>query len=93
MKEIEELSFMLHERIDSKQKAFRKVTLIAVDTDLNRQTRSKKIDTSESREAMLNHAEDLLKTFLEQEETTFRRVGLRVSDLVDRKAQMTLNGF
>lgn len=93
MKELDELSRRLNERVDSKQKAFRKVTLIAIDTELNQFTRSSKIDTSETREEMMAAAEKLLERLLQQKKTQFRRLGLRVSDLVDREAQMSLNSF
>lgn len=93
-KELQDLSERLHKRVNSRKKAFRKVTLIAIDTELNQYTRSSKIDTSESRQKMMEKAEELLDRLLDEEpEATFRRLGLRVSDLVDRKAQMTLNGF
>jgi nucleotidyltransferase/DNA polymerase involved in DNA repair len=93
MKEIEELGKKLHERINSKQKAFRKVTLIGIDTELNQYTRSKKIDTTETQKELLNHADSLLRKLLDQNSVQFRRIGLRVSDLVDRKTQMTLQKF
>ena len=93
MKELEELSQRLHERVEEKQKAFRKVTLIAIDTELNQYTRSSKIDTAESRQDMIEKAETLLEKLLDQKESQFRRLGLRVSDLVDREAQMTLKSF
>lgn len=93
LKEVEELSRRLFERVESKQKAFRKVTLIAIDSELNQYTRTTKIDTSESRKQIVDSAEKLLEKLLEQKETDFRRLGLRVSDLVDRESQMTLNRF
>lgn len=93
LKELEKLTGKLHERINSKQKAFRKVTLIGIDTELNQHTRSKKINTTETQKELLNHADHLLRNLLEQQNVQFRRIGLRVSDLVDRKTQMTLQKF
>lgn len=93
IKEVEELSHLLHERVNSKQKAYRKVTLIGIDRELNQFTRTKKIDTAESRGRIVEVAEQLLDRLLDQKDSDFRRLGLRVSDLVDREAQMTLNSF
>lgn len=93
MKEVGVLADKLDQRINSKQKAFRRVTLIAIDTELNQYTRSSKIDTAESRQRILAEADELLEKLLEQKESQFRRIGLRVSDLVDRKRQKTLQSF
>jgi DNA polymerase IV (DinB-like DNA polymerase) len=93
MKEIEQLAEKLDDRIKSKKKAFRKVTVIGIDTELNQYTRSKTIDTTESREELVNHADQLVRKLLKQENIQLRRIGLRVSNLVDRKTQMTLQKF
>jgi DNA polymerase IV (DinB-like DNA polymerase) len=93
MKEVENLADKLDERIGSKKKAFRKVTVIGIDTELNQYTRSKKIDTTEAKDELIGHANQLVRKLLEQENVQLRRIGLRVSDLVDRKTQMTLQKF
>ena len=93
MKEIKQLAGELDKRIKSKQKAFRKITIIGIDTELNQYTRSTKIDTAESKKELINHSDRLIRRLIEEENASLRRIGLRVSDLVDRKTQMTLQKF
>lgn len=93
MKEIKQLAEKLGERIKSNQKAFRKITIIGIDTELNQYTRSTKVDTAESKKELINHSDRLVRRLVEEENIQFRRIGLRVSDLVNRKLQMTLQKF
>lgn len=93
MAELEKLAQKLDERIKSKQKAFRKVTVIGIDLELNQYTRSKKIDTAESHDELMEHADQLARRLVQEQNTQFRRIGLRVSELVDRKKQMSLQKF
>ncbi|MFB6204813.1 MAG: DNA polymerase IV [Candidatus Nanohaloarchaea archaeon] len=77
----------------SGEKAFRTVTFIAIDSELDTFTRSRSVDTSESEAVLMDNATRLMEDFLAGHSRELRRVGARVSDLVDRKKQKSLQRF
>lgn len=93
MKELEVLAESLEERIERKDIAFKGVTVIGIDRGMDTLTRSSKINTSDSSEEIISEAEKLLEKLLADVDTELRRVGLRVSDLVDTGKQAKLNSF
>ncbi|MFB6144590.1 MAG: DNA polymerase IV [Candidatus Nanohaloarchaea archaeon] len=92
-KELQFLAESLANRVEEKKVAFRGITLIAVDADLQNYTRSKKIDTSDRPTEALEKSEDLLEKLLSDPEEDIRRVGIRISDLVDTSKQSKLSSF
>lgn len=92
-KELEEAVEELWNRIERKEKAFQRVTVILIDTDLQTYTRSRKIKTSDTHANLFKEADKLLKEFMEGEDRVLRRIGVRASDLVDVKKQTSLQKF
>lgn len=91
--ELEKVADLLIERVERKNKAFQKVGLIAIDTDLETHTRSRSLKTSDSVQEILENAEELLEDLMEKQSPEIRRIGLRVSKLVDRESQTSLRVF
>ncbi len=83
----------LWDRVKHREKAFTKVVLIAIDTDLNTYTRSRSIKTSDSGERMFREADRLLQRLLSETDTDFRRIGFRVAGFVDKDKQTSLSSF
>lgn len=93
IKELEMVADLLMQRIEKKQKAFQKVGLVAIDSELNTYTRYRTVKTSKSREELLHSAEKLLRDLIAAETPEVRRIGIRVGKLVDRKSQTDLKQF
>ncbi len=90
--ELGELSHKVFHRLERRGKAFRKVTVIGIDTGLDTYSRSRTIKTSNSRRKLFVHADDLLQQLV-SEEVELRRLGLRASSLVDIDQQTSLTNF
>ena len=93
VRELESAVEMLYSRIENEKKAFRKVTLIGIDTHLDNYTRSTSVKTSDSKHELQENAEKLLQRLVREERPEIRRIGIRVSDLVDRQSQTDLQSF
>lgn len=93
LKELEMVADLLSERVEQKQKAFQKIGLIVIDTDLETYTRSKTLKTSKSKQEILDNSKDLFRDLFAEESIEARRIGLRVSKLVDRQSQTDLQQF
>jgi len=93
VKELKMVADLLAQRIEQEQKAFQKVGLIVIDTDLETYTRSRSLKTSKSREEILESTEKLLRDLISEETPEVRRIGLRVSKLVDIESQTDLQQF
>ncbi|MFB6207930.1 MAG: DNA polymerase IV [Candidatus Nanohaloarchaea archaeon] len=91
-RELEKAVERLYQRI-SGEKAFRSVTFIAIDSELKTFTRSTGVDTSDSKKVLLDTSRELMHAFLDEHSRELRRVGARVSDLLDRKKQKSLQSF
>lgn len=92
-KELSRACYRLHKRIEEEEKAFSSVEVIVIDTELNSFTRSKKVKTSRTREKLFGHASSLLEEFMSEKDAEVRRVGVRVSGLVDTGKQTSLVSF
>ncbi|MFB6291961.1 MAG: DNA polymerase IV [Candidatus Nanohaloarchaea archaeon] len=83
----------LWERVKNRDKAFTKVALVAIDTELNSYTRSRSVKTTESGERMFREADRLLQRLLSETDAEFRRIGFRVAGFVDKEKQTSLDTF
>ena len=91
---LRELAESMERKIKSRDISFRTVSIIAVDTALETQTRSETIQQTEDMGAALRTARGLLETFLgENPGKRLRRVGIKVSNLARKKEQKSLGDF
>lgn len=92
-KELSRACQQLIERLESENKAFSNVGIVAVDTELETYTRSRAVKTSRPGKKLYREAESLLNRLISEEDPTLRRVGVRVSDLIDTERQTMLSAF
>lgn len=91
---LKELAAGLETRIRKKNVSFRTVSIIAIDTGLEMQTRSETIAETGDVNAALETAKSLLHKFLsDNPDRRLRRAGIRVSNLVYKKEQKSLGDF
>lgn len=91
---ISELAAGLKKKIQKKNATFRTVSIITIDTNLEMQTRSETIGQTDDTSLALATAKNLLrKLFDENPHKKLRRVGIRVSNLLYKKEQMSLGDF
>ncbi|MFB6190641.1 MAG: DNA polymerase IV [Candidatus Nanohaloarchaea archaeon] len=83
----------LVDRLEAEGAAFSKVGVVTVDSELERYNRSRSVKTSRPGPRLFNEAERLLEEMMSQGELEVRRVGVRVSGLVDTDRQKTLAAF
>lgn len=91
-----ELSRACHElvqRLERKDLAFTRIGIIAIDTGMQEYTRSRSVKTSRPGPRLFCEAEHLLDELMAREEPVLRRVGVRVSGLVDTDRQTALSSF
>lgn len=82
------------DKLENMDVDFGSVVLIAIDTDLEMYTRSKSLKTRvRDRKRVIENGESLLEEFLDEFDGRIRRVGLRVSDLKERKGQKSFTEF
>ncbi len=81
-------------KLQSRNLGFKSISFIAISTDLKTHTKSltmgapaKDVGTIRTR------AHELVKSFLSEQPMPLRRVGIRVSNLVEEKGQMTLGDY
>lgn len=82
----------LHDRLERKNIAFSNASIIVIDAGLKTHTRSKKLKTSESFDQLFQAADSLLADFMSRD-IEVRRIGARVSGLVDTERQKSLEAF
>jgi nucleotidyltransferase/DNA polymerase involved in DNA repair len=78
---IERLAGEMHRKIVKKQVRFRTVSIIIVEEDIETITRSRTIPETDSLEAILSAARELLREYLAEGGPKVRRAGIRVSNL------------
>jgi DNA polymerase IV (DinB-like DNA polymerase) len=89
-----ELADEIMEKVAAKGIAFRKISQIAIDADIEMQTRSTTLKSHvQEKEKILEEGEKLLKKFLTDFDGEVRRIGLRVSDLKEFERQKNLGQF
>jgi DNA polymerase IV (DinB-like DNA polymerase) len=82
------------EKVKEKEVSFRKVSLIAIDTEIQMYTRTTTLKSHvQDRKAIIENGEELLEDFLEEFEGGIRRIGLRVLDLKGFSDQRSLGEF
>lgn len=70
------------------------VSLVVIDTHIEMHTRSTSLKTRiRDRETIIEKGEELLEDFLNESDSTVRRIGLRASDLKKRKGQKSVQKF
>ncbi|MFH1127627.1 MAG: DNA polymerase IV [archaeon] len=91
---IKEISVGMKENVEKRKVAFRTVSVITIDTQLETRTRSETIALTDDVEVALAVGRRLLAGFFgENPGIALRRVGIRVSNFVDKKKQRTLGDF
>lgn len=90
--EMEGLCSEVHRRLESRDRAFRRVTVIGIDTDLGSHTRSRTVKTADSERRLFAEADRLLQELVD-EGIELRRLGVRASSLVDTSQQTSLQNF
>lgn len=82
------------DKLEAMDVDFGSVVLIAIDTDIEMHTRSTSLKTRvRDQEMIVEKGETLLEDFLDKFDGRIRRVGLRVSDLKERKGQKSFTDF
>ncbi len=91
---ITELAAGMERKIKSKNISFKTVSIIAIDTNLEMQTRSQSIGQTDRIDPVLGTARKLLKKFFDDNPgKKLRRVGVRISGLLYKKQQKNLGDF
>ncbi len=83
----------LWESVSEHGKAYRSVTVIGIGSDMKTRTRSTGVDTSDNARKMVETADELLKDLMDDLDVDLRRVGVRISDLLDTEKQASLENF
>jgi cytidylate kinase len=93
MEKIQELSKDIDAELKDSGLLYRTISIIAIDTRLQMQTRSRTTIESASLSKNLDIAQDLLRKFLDEDsEKMLRRIGIRVSGF-SKKKQKSLGEF
>jgi DNA polymerase IV (DinB-like DNA polymerase) len=91
---IKELSIDIQKKIKKNVLKFRTISIIAVDTELKTHSRSETLQQTDLINENLIIVRDLLQKFLEENpEKKLRRIGIRVSNFIEKKKQKTLRDF
>jgi len=91
---VKQLATDLKKKIKEKDISFRTISVIAIDTTLETQTRSETVSQTDDLDTVIETARRLLKKFLEENpDRKLRRVGIRVSNLTHKGAQLRLMDF
>ncbi|WP_318531517.1 DinB/UmuC family translesion DNA polymerase [Methanohalophilus profundi] len=74
--------------------SFRQVTLIVITSGFKTQTRNHTLQRAVAEKEILGqHLDKLLKTFLEENKSAIRRIGVRVAGLQEVSSQTTLASY
>lgn len=94
VEKIKELAVGVKEKIDKENVSFRTISVITIDTTLKVQTRSETIQSTDNVDSILPIVKILLEKFFDETpDIKFRRIGIRVSNLIYKKEQKTLGEF
>lgn len=92
-KELSRACQKLVDRLSEENTAFSRVGVVTVDSGLETHSRSRSIKTSPPGPRLFSEAERLLEEMISREELEVRRVGVRVSGLIDTDRQTALSAF
>ena len=91
---IKELSIDIQKKIKKNVLDFRTISIIAIDTELKTHSRSETLQQTDLINENLIIVRNLLQKFLEENpEKKLRRIGIRVSNFIEKKKQKTLRDF
>ena len=91
---IKELSIDLQKKIKKKVVDFRTISIIVIDTELKTHSRSETLQQTDLiDENLITVRKLLLKFFEENPGKTLRRIGIKVSNLLEKKKQKSLGDF
>jgi len=84
----------VHERLMQRGLNFKTVGIVAVMTDLSIHSRSRTLETPTNKlDAVKETARELFERFLKESELEVRRVGVKVSNLVEQETQRQITDF
>ncbi|WP_082093112.1 DNA polymerase IV [Methanosarcina siciliae] len=88
---LEKLAGDVIEKLGSRELSFRVVTVTVINSNFRMYTKSRTLNHPvSSKEALLEAAREILSEFLSESKTEFRRVGVRVGGLQEKKGQTSL---
>lgn len=91
---IKELSIDIQKKIKKKVVDFRTISIIAIDTELKTHSRSETLQQTNLIDENLITVRKLLQKFFEENpEKKLRRIGIKVSNLLEKKKQKSLGDF
>ena len=91
---IKELSIDLQKKIKKKVVDFRTISIIVIDTELKTHSRSETLQQTDLiDENLITVRKLLLKFFEENPGKKLRRIGIKVSNLLEKKKQKSLGDF
>ena len=94
-KVLDELAKSVHNQITEENLSFKSVSITAIMEDLKAHTKTKTLEAStDALPAIRNTAHQLLQNFLEEnEDKELRRIGVKVSNLIEKGGQVSLTDF
>ncbi|MFQ5801067.1 MAG: DNA polymerase IV [Candidatus Hydrothermarchaeales archaeon] len=91
---INDLAEEVHERVVEREAMFRTITFVAVTDDLKGHTKSRTLAApTDELKAIQDTGEELIRTFLSENELLIRRAGIQVSNFTKPTGQKTLLQF
>jgi DNA polymerase IV (DinB-like DNA polymerase) len=88
---LEKLAEDVIEKLDSRELSFRIVTVTVINSNFRMYTKSRTLSHPvSSKEILLQVSGEILEEFLSENRTEFRRVGVRVGGLQNRRGQKSL---
>ena len=94
-KVLDELAKSVHNQITEENLSFKSVSITAIMEDLKAHTKTKTLEAStDALPAIRNTAHQLLQNLLEEnEDEELRRIGVKVSNLIEKGGQVSLTDF
>lgn len=93
LEKLTELIEDMGKKVEQKKVFFRTISLIAIDTQLKTHTKSETVQQTCDTSIVQEIIKQLLEDFLGENDVELRRVGVRLSNLTQRKDQKTLSEF
>lgn len=91
---IDELSEDVYRKLEARKLGFKSVTFVAISTDFKIRTKTHTLSApAKDIETIRNSGFELARAFLAEHPVLLRRVGVRVSSLIEEKGQKTLMEF
>jgi DNA polymerase IV (DinB-like DNA polymerase) len=91
---INNLSEDVHRKLTERKLGFKSIAFVAIATDFKTRAKSHTLAVpAKDLDMIKNNAHELAKQFLAENPVRLRRVGVRVSNLMEEKGQMTLGEF